>query len=285
VTDWIAAIERRHSVRRYSREAPAAEQVAALQQALQTVQPLDATVTTHLRLLPFSDIGKRRAVATLPIQNAAPWYLVVAGPEAPGRMQEAGFRGEQVVLAASSLGLDTCWLGGTFQPDAIATVGGLPQGGVLAISPIGFAEKGAMQAITGALTKPFTSRTGRRKPLEEFAFGDRWGMPADRARVPPAVWQALEMARIAPSWANTQPWAFLVVEDVLWAFADSRPQRGNAVPGKPYYCLDAGIAMAHVHLTMEQHGYSSPWRLPAEPLDRSLQVPSHYLPLAWRPIA
>jgi nitroreductase len=285
LTDWIAAMQRRHSVRRYSQEALAPQQVAALEQALQRLEPLDAAASTDLRLIAFSDIGKRRAVALLPTQNAAPLYLIVAGPDVPGRMEEAGFRGEQLVLAASSLGLDTCWLGGTFRPDAIAAVAGMPRDDILAISPIGVAERGALQAIAGTLTRPFTSRSGRRKPLEGFTFGGRWGVPADRARVPPAVWQALEMARIAPSWANTQPWAFLVVEDVLWAFADSRPQRGNDVSHKPYYRLDAGIAMAHVHLAMAQNGYSSTWRPLAEPLDPSLQVPPHFVPLAWRPIA
>ncbi|MHB0875552.1 MAG: nitroreductase family protein [Anaerolineae bacterium] len=285
MTDWTAAMQRRYSVRRFSSEPPTPAQLVALKQAVEAADALDASVPARLLLLPFSDIGKRRSVAWLPIHNAAPWYLVLTCADVPGRMEEVGFRGEQVVLAAAAQGLDTCWVGGTFAPDAIAAVTGVPVADVIAIIPIGRAEKGAFQAITSALTRPMAGRAGKRKPLAEFTFADRWGQPADRRRVPPVVWQALEMARIAPSWANTQPWAFLLIEDVLWALADSRPQRGNNVPAKPYSRLDAGIAMAHVHLAMKQEGYSSMWRPPLDPLDASLAVPAHFLPIAWRPVA
>lgn len=282
MTDWLEAMRRRHSVRRYLREPLAEAEVSALREACDSAVAFRPEVPVRLLLVPYADIGRRRAVAWVPLYNAAPWYIVMACAEVPGRMEEVGFRGEQVILAAASVGLDTCWVAGTFDPGLIASACGLPIDEVIAVSPVGRGETGALQAVTTTLAKPLAMRAGKRKPLAEFVYAGRWGVAADESNIPQPLWQAMEMVRSAPSWANTQPWAFLFAQDALWALADSRPQRGNDVPAKPYWRLDAGIAMAHVHLAMLQSGRPSPWRLPPQPPSPALGIPGHFVPLAWR---
>ncbi len=76
----------------------------------------------------------------------------------------------------------------------------------------------------------------------------------------------LEAARLAPSWANTQCWKFIVVTDpkvkedlasagnswiaqapvIIVACAD--PSKPGTKRDQPYYMLDIGIAMEHLVL-------------------------------------
>ena len=280
--DWIAAIQQRHSVRRYADRPLPAEIVAALHQAIAEVEPLDAGVPVTLSLLPFAQIGHRSAVGAIAILNPAPWYMIAHCPATPGRMEEVGFRMEQVVLAATSLGLGTCWIGGYFRAGALAEHLGCPPENIIVISPLGWPQGGRLQAFAYTVSESLAFKRGKRKPLEEFCFWQNWGQPLQQAQVPETTWKALAMARLAPSWSNVQPWYFLVREGQIYALADSRPQRTNARPNKPYYRLDTGIAMSHFWLAMRQHGQAGRWQLlrgQERAVAASLGLPKYALPL------
>lgn len=258
--DWTEAMLRRHSVRRYTQEAVAEDDLTALRRAIAEADPLDQAVPVRVELAPFGAIGSRSSVGAIGPMSPAPWYLVATAAPHPGRMEEVGFRMEQVILAATSLGLGTCWIGGGYRRDDIAAGLGIAADDVIAISPVGHGDKGRVAALTRGIVKSMAAAGGKRKPLGEFVFEANWGRAALPASVSPEVWEALEMARLAPSWSNTQPWFFLTLADCIWAFADTRPQRGNARPGKPYYRLDAGIAMAHFHLAMRRWDNGGRWQ-------------------------
>ncbi|MGQ9556217.1 MAG: nitroreductase family protein [Anaerolineae bacterium] len=282
MTDWIAAIRQRHSVRRYADQPLPAEMVAALCQTIAEVAPLDAGVPVTLSLLPFAEIGRRSAVGAVVILNPAPWYMIAHSPATPGRMEEVGFRMEQVVLAATSLRLGTCWIGGYFRAGALAERLGCPPGDIIAISPLGWPQGGRLQALTYTVSESFAFKRGKRKPLEDFCFWETWGQPLRQAQVPAAIWEALELARLAPSWSNVQPWYFLAREGEVYALADNRPKRTNARPDKPYYQLDTGIAMSHFWLAMCQRGHAGRWlplRGAEEALRASLTLPEYALPI------
>ena len=255
----IAAICARHSVRRYSPEPLSEGEWAALRRAVAAVEPLDGSLEVHLALLSFDEVGGRLAVGALLTFNPAPAYLVLHAPEQEGRMEEAGFRGEQVILAATALGLGTCWVGGTFSAGAVAKRLGRPAADVLAISPVGHPDPGRLGRLSNAATEAVARSGGKRKPLASFCFRQHWGIALQPGLVPPEVYRALEMARLAPSWSNLQPWYFLVEGDAVWAIGDSRPQRFNDRPGKPYYRLDVGIAMSHFWLAMREAGHGGRW--------------------------
>jgi len=87
----------------------------------------------------------------------------------------------------------------------------------------------------------------------------------------------LEAARLAPSWANTQCWKFIVVTDAK--VKEALAMAGNAWtaqapviiaacadPSKPgtkgdqqYYMLDIGIAMEHLILAAADRGLGTCW--------------------------
>ncbi|MFH1009259.1 MAG: nitroreductase family protein [Candidatus Latescibacterota bacterium] len=89
--------------------------------------------------------------------------------------------------------------------------------------------------------------------------------------------EIVEAARLAPSWANTQCWKFIVVTDPT--VKDKLAEAGNkwiahapaliaacadpSLPGmkedQPYYMLDIGIAMEHLILAATEKGLGTCW--------------------------
>ena len=103
----LEAIQARHSVRRY-RPAPLAPDV---RQALEAkVREVNAAAGLHVQLIcdeprAFTGVfayGKFSGVTN---------YLVMAGRKAPDLDERIGYYGEQLVLLAQQLGLNTCWAG------------------------------------------------------------------------------------------------------------------------------------------------------------------------------
>ena len=102
------AIEARHSVRAYKNQ-PLAEDVASILE--QKIAAVNREGGLHIQLIqnepkaflgPFARYGKFRNVTN---------YLVMAGKKADDLDERIGYYGEQLVLLAQTLGLNTCWVG------------------------------------------------------------------------------------------------------------------------------------------------------------------------------
>lgn len=102
------AIEARHSVRAYKEQPLTAEVVKALEDK---VAELNREGRLHMQLIlnepkafqgTLAKYGKFRGVRN---------YIVVAGQKADDLDERVGYYGEQLVLFAQTLGLNTCWAG------------------------------------------------------------------------------------------------------------------------------------------------------------------------------
>lgn len=102
------AIEARHSVRAYTGK-PLAEDVAkVLKERIEEVNRLGAL---HLQLIqnePKAFQGKLAKYGKFADVND---YIVMAGRKADNLDERIGYYGEQLVLLAQTLGLNTCWVG------------------------------------------------------------------------------------------------------------------------------------------------------------------------------
>ncbi len=108
----LQAIEARHSVRSYTDEPLAAPVVDALRGAIAAVNE-EAALDIQLALdepRAFSGL-KSRLVSFSGVRN----YLVLVGCEQKDLDTELGYYGEKLVLLAQSLGLNSCWVGGTYK--------------------------------------------------------------------------------------------------------------------------------------------------------------------------
>ena len=77
---------------------------------------------------------------------------------------------EHLVLAATDLGLGTCWIG-SFDEAKVKQLLGVPEDvKVIALTPVGYAGD---EGLRGKLTKGLVG-SGKRKPLEEIVHYDKW---------------------------------------------------------------------------------------------------------------
>ena len=102
------AIEARHSVRAYKGEPLAADVVEVLEEG---IKELNEKGHLHMQLIrnemkafegKLAKYGKFRGVNN---------YIVMAGKKADDLDERIGYYGEQLVLLAQTLGLNTCWVG------------------------------------------------------------------------------------------------------------------------------------------------------------------------------
>ena len=104
----LEAIEARHSVRAYKKQPVAADVVKVLEERIAV---LNREGKLHIQLVlnepkaflgTMAKYGKFRNVTN---------YFVMAGQKADDLDERVGYYGEQLVLLAQTLGLNTCWVG------------------------------------------------------------------------------------------------------------------------------------------------------------------------------
>jgi len=280
-----SAIRRRISVRHYETKAVPEETLQAVVSSGESSVALDDSIRIHFHLVRE---GRQVAERMTPLTGtrwlfgSAPHFIIATSEERPLFMLNMGFRMEQMILFATQQGLGTCWIGGLFSEERIRPLLGL--GGserVIALTPIGYPDTSRYGRFTHDAGELGAMNFGRRKPLAEMAFGPEWGSPLDTEDS--QLLEALESARLAPSWANTQPWRFLAGRREVIAVADTKGRYGNVRRGKHYYRLDVGIAMSHFYLAAREMGWKGTWHVAGfEPAAVAIEhaIPEGYETLA-----
>lgn len=188
----------------------------------------------------------------------APHLLVmIADTDVPDAQQHIGYVGEACVLQATSLALDTCWVGGFFSRRKVGRLVELrAEDSVVAVSPVGHAIGGLSR--NERLMRQMAPHG--RKPIEEIAVGLNGTWP---------TWaqSAVECARIAPSATNRQPWRFRM-EDGCLVVSKTRGEIPSVTKA-----LDCGIAMLQAELGALKAGVTGRWRDLDEVLDVAVFEP------------
>jgi len=179
--------------------------------------------------------------------KGAPAYAAFIGDMKDARVQEkTGIIGEYFILEATSLGLATCWVGGFFNRSSVREHVGLEKNEeVLAITPIGFADEN--YTLEEKIMSGF-AKTHKRKNMEELLLA------VPEGPIPQWINNALEVARLAPSALNRQPWRFSVEGETIKISLDSEKD--------PFHVskrLDFGIAMAHIEIAAGNAGIEGCW--------------------------
>jgi hypothetical protein len=205
--------------------------------------------------------------------NGAPHYIAFIGDMDEPHVQEAtGYTGEGIILEATTLGLGTCWLGGTFTRSTfVRRFGGLGRDetmpAVISLGHIGDDGRGRIRE---------REEGARRLPAGELFFAGRYGTPL-RASSAGYYAAALEAVRMAPSASNKQPWR------IVRGGAGDAPRDGDSAArdwhfllqrtkgygkGSPVFRalriadlqrVDLGIAMCHFALVARESGLGGRW--------------------------
>jgi nitroreductase len=163
---------------------------------------------------------------------------------------------ETIVLCATDLGLQTCWLGGTFRKsDLVRQLSLSDQEQIAAVTPVGYSKnkprlfESAMRAAVGA---------NHRKPWSELFFAGDRSTPLDEAAAG-AYAIPLEMVRLGPSASNKQPWRVIRMGQTFHFCLCRTP--GYGLASFDLQLNDLGIAQYHFEQTALESGLSGAWQV------------------------
>ncbi len=176
---------------------------------------------------------------------------------------------ETIILYLTSLGLGTCWLGGSFTRSAFAR-------------KISLKDDEHIPAVTATRRVRGTAATRhnlirrfakgeRRLPWEKLFFDQDFDHPMSKSEAG-ADQLALEMVRLAPSASNKQPWRVVRGGDTFHFFLQRTPGYRESMLKKmlgifDLQRVDMGIALCHFALTEAELGRKGEWREEPPPIE------------------
>ncbi|MBW6473826.1 MAG: nitroreductase family protein [Anaerolineaceae bacterium] len=269
ITDLI---QKRFSCRKYSKASISVEMREKLREYMThlCIGPFGTPMRFDLITADDQDGKALRGLGTYGFIQGASGFVVGALGAGQQNLEEYGYRMEQIVLAATDLGLGTCWLGGTFTKSTFARRIELQDDermpAILAIGVIqdeNSARNGVMrQYVAGQ----------RRIPWEELFFDRLWGKGLS-PEVAGEYSRPLEMVRLGPSASNKQPWRIVQTDGFFHFFIQRTKGYRNLltrlVQVDDMQRLDMGIAMCHFELTARELGLKGKWGI----VDHGLDLP------------
>lgn len=216
--DWEAAINTRRSVRSYEMRPVEEKTMSDLTDFVNSGMNLPFEHNVKVRFFKAEPGSRLYTVKMAPPDNVA----FIANTDVKS-ISAAGFVGEMVILYATALGLATCWYGHYAmaelerlmphlgeagkqpQPKWGYGSGTVPGERAICITPLGYWEKGGIR-LMDRVTESFISY--KRKPVGELLEGG-----VKEKDLPPEITYAIDLARKAPSAANSQHWRFTVSPD------------------------------------------------------------------------
>lgn len=255
------AVELRHSVRSYTGEKlTAAEREKLSAFVTDGWEPL--TSTAHVRAVLIEGVEKTNRIfkgfigGYGAVKNAPAMLVVIASIDQPHFYEAAGYMGEQCVLYATALGLDSCWVGGLYRSEEAAKEVALaPDERILAVVALGHAKQGGMTGLYEGLFKIGSFKRGKRRTIEEITY-------LEDVEPPPWFFRAMEAVQVGPSSYNKQPWHFFYHRDGRVSISSTveYKEKEQLFPGAPDASrLCCGIAMAHFRVVTRALGVEGRW--------------------------
>ena len=221
--------------------------------------PFGSRVRFELIDLAGKERGEVETLATYGFIKGASMFIVGAVTKRDWSMEDYGYCMEKNILAATHLGLGTCWLGGTFNRGASASKIGLRDDEVIpAITPVGY-PKDRKSIMDSAIR--FFAKSNSRKAWEEIFFRGDTRNPLAQS-VAGAYGLPLECVRNGPSASNRQPWRLIREKDRdVFHFCISRtPGYAERYPDVILQDVDMGIAMCHFEVALQEMNQKGKWQ-------------------------
>lgn len=248
-------ISRRKSIRTYRDEPISSELKKKLEDYITCVaSPFESR--QRFVLLDTGDIDIQNVkLGTYGTISGAKTFICAITEKAERYEENLGYAFEKIVLYATSLGLGTCWLGGTFNRSAFGKALHIKENEFLPIvSPVGYAKD--KRSLVDAFFV-MSAGSNRRKDWSEIFFDGNFGTPLERVAADKYA-DILDMVRMAPSASNKQPWRIVKCGN-MFHFYLNRTLGYKGVVGFDIQRLDIGIAMCHFDLMAQELGIAGKW--------------------------
>lgn len=234
------AIQLRTSIRTFDGTAISKNDEDKIMEYLNNPFNLKGIMGTSIRIHYLTGSHEEfKAVGTYGVIKNAPAYLALSCMNTKQQMIDCGFVGENLVLFLTSIGIGSCWLGGTFKRQQLSLKTPLNKNEFIPILiPIGYENT----------KKTFTDRAIRRiakshsrAPIETRFFDGSFDRPVDREE----AMEEFEYIRLAPSASNKQPWRVVEQTARVDFYLRRTPNYGGERLGYDIQMIDMGIVMAH----------------------------------------
>ena len=224
--ELIEAIRARHSVRKYLDKPVEPAKAATIQAAIERING-ESGLNIQL-VLDEPKAFSGMFITTYGQFSGVRNYLVVAAPKGKEWEEKVGYFGEELVILAQTLGLNTCWAGLTYRK--VAGTFTLRKGDIVhCLIALGYGT--------------FPGVQHPRRPVEQFYESD--GLP------PAWFMDGMEAALLAPTAVNQQKFKFIL-------------HPGNVVEARTlfspwgYTRMDLGIVKYHFEIGAGKEHFS--WR-------------------------
>lgn len=239
-------IRRRKSVRTYSGESLRSEDKQKLDKYLKTLEnPFGVPVE-------FRFLDAKEHDLSSPVIVGTDAYIAAKVARVPQSEIAYGYSFEAFCLFAESLGIGTVMLAATLSRSTFEKALEVKDNEVMPVaSPIGYpADK---QSVREKLMRKGI-KADERLPFDTLFFENSFaaGLTPENAG---QFRDALEMARLAPSAGNKQPWRAVVCGDKVH-FYEKKAKAMSNNPLGDIQKVDVGIALAHFDLTLKESGIS-----------------------------
>ena len=214
------AIKVRHSVRQYKDIAIEAEKIAQLQ-AL--IDKSNSEAGLHMQLVTNEPNAFSQGMAKYGKFSGISNCIAMVCKK--GEDTTLGYYGEQVVLLAQTLGLNTCWVGLTFskQPDSYEVLDGEH---LVCLVPVGY---GANQGVQHPQKKTIADVCEDKRKSNDQMVNEKMD------KYPDWFVRGVEAALLAPTAVNQQLFRFVLHD-------------GNKVEAKKAFSLTNGMGYAPIDL-------------------------------------
>lgn len=243
--ELVSVIAKRASVRNYTTSENENELLEKIEKFIaeinRTKGPFGNNIT--INLVKKNEDSQKMKLGTYGVIKGAQNFLVVTVNKAPNIMLDLGYLFEQVILYATSIGLATVWMAGTFSRNHFSKAINLTEGVMMPIvAPIGI-ETSTKSLISKHIIK---SKSHVRNDFSTMFFEENQNKPLVNEQDSEFI-QALENIRLAPSALNKQPWR-VIKENNKFHFYKTRSSE--------LVDIDLGIALCHFDLSMQVQGFN-----------------------------
>ncbi|MFO8011240.1 MAG: nitroreductase family protein [Dehalococcoidia bacterium] len=254
----IEAVRRRVSVRTYAEQPVEREKQDRLIELMRNTETGVFGNRVRFELVDLSEMEKAElsGLGTYGFINGARMYLVSAVADKARAMEDVGYCFEKLILELTTMGLGTCWLGGTFKRAGFARrIDIAPEEVCPAVSPVGYPAKRRTMRER-AIRR--LAKAGTRKPWSDLFYHVDEPLTQDSAG---AYSTALECVRLGPSASNNQPWRIFKERgaDVFHFCLKRTAGYDKVFKGVDLQLIDMGIAMSHFELASLELGLSGGW--------------------------
>lgn len=255
-------VRRRHSCRTFRPEPISGEDHVALEEYISHGIPVPFNTGPRFALMTAKegDETALKQLGTYGIIKNARGFIAGAMKDRDKSLEDFGFAMESIILFATSRGIGTCWLGGTFTKSAFAERISLSdEESIPAVVAIGYpAEK---RRVAESLIR-MGSRADHRKHWDSLFFSGDFSDPMTQEKAGP--WrEALELLRLGPSASNRQPWRVVMRDGSFHLYLQRTKgyyQRYKTLIGmSDLQRVDMGIAMCHFEMAVKNANLEGAW--------------------------